>query len=587
MVGDGQRPAGRTLRAAQDEAGVPPGVWKGRGLAAVGLRAGDVVTERQAELLLGEGRHPGADRIERERLEAGDTPAKARRATVLGRPIEHNQSPETEEAKERTPWLAMDLVFRAPSTVHIAWALMDGETRLVLELCQDIARDKTLAWLEDAVAQIRWKAGGKQRKPIRDGLIVAVFRHYESRAAESRPLLHDHAVVSIRARRPDPAGTWGNLSADSMLANIVAADTLYTLLFMEEVSARLGWTWEPREVTPGRRPVMEIAGIDQRLIGWQSTRRQQIEDALPVLVAAYEERQGHPPGTRAAYALACQAADQTRRPKRRELRSLAELRAAWRESAARAYGADVVAGLAERARAAAAAIWARVRPIVDVALAAVNVAAVVSVMRGGFKHHHLLAEARRHLAYVLRGRPHRPGLDEEIVQAAIDGYTRPASRRMLTADLRALYPHDTGDQDVLRALTRKRSATPYERARLAAVALTARVHALRRADRLSSRTRPRTMTVPTAPSPRPSLRPGRRAGRDLEPMTDVAAVELTSPTLEAAAAEMAARLQAGIRERAAARRPAPQPAPATDPPRHAQQPVQPPPGRTPPTGGIA
>ncbi|WP_327281011.1 MULTISPECIES: hypothetical protein [unclassified Streptomyces] len=64
-------------------------------------------------------------------------------------------------------------------------------------------------------------------------------------------------------------------------------------------------------------------------------------------------------------------------------------------------------------------------------------------------------------------------------------------------------------------------------------------------------------------------------------------VEQTRRTLEAAAAEMAARLQAGIRERAAARRPSPQPAPATSPPPHAQQPVQPVPGRTTPTGGIA
>ncbi|MFG2878873.1 MobF family relaxase [Streptomyces sp. NPDC048337] len=579
MVGDGRRPAGKPLRAAQEEAGVPPGVWKGRGLAAVGLAAGDVVTERQAELLLGEGRHPDADRIECERLEAGDTPAKARRATVLGRPIEHNQSPETEEAKQRTPWLGMGLVFRPPSTAHIAWALTDDETRLVLELCQDIARDKTLAWLEDAVAEIRWKSGGKNRARVRDGLIVAVFRHYESRAVESRPLLHDHAVVSIRARRPD--GTWGNQTADALMTHIVAADALYTLHFMEQVSARLGWAWEPREVTPGRRPVMEIAGIDRRLIGWQSTRRQQIEDALPVLTAEYEARQGHPPGEQAAYALACQAADQTRRPKRKELRSLSQLRAAWRESATQAYGADVVDRLAARARAAAAAIWARVRPVVDVALAAVNVAAVVYVMRGGFKHHHLLAEARRHLSYALRGRPHRPGLDEEIVQAAIDGYTRPASRRMMTADLRALYPHDTEDQAVLRALTRKRAASPYERARLAAAALTARVHALRRADRLNSRPRSHTVAVPATLN----SRLGRRAGRDLEPTTDVAAVELTRRTLEAAVAEMAAWLQAGVRERAAAPRPSPKSAAA--PPPSAQQPVQPAPGRTPPTGGIA
>ncbi|MFE4995482.1 relaxase domain-containing protein [Streptomyces mirabilis] len=145
MVGDGYRPAGKPLRAAQDEAGVPPGVWRGQGLAAVGLTAGDVVTERQAELLLGEGRHPDSDRIERELLAEGKSPAQARRATVLGRPIEHNQSPKTDKAKERTPWLGMDLTFRPPPTAHIAWALMDDERRRVLELCQDISLDKTLS----------------------------------------------------------------------------------------------------------------------------------------------------------------------------------------------------------------------------------------------------------------------------------------------------------------------------------------------------------------------------------------------------------------------------------------------------------
>ncbi|MEU3092271.1 TraA protein [Streptomyces massasporeus] len=44
MVGDGHRPAGTPLRAAQDEADAPPGVWKGGCLAAVGLKDGDVVT---------------------------------------------------------------------------------------------------------------------------------------------------------------------------------------------------------------------------------------------------------------------------------------------------------------------------------------------------------------------------------------------------------------------------------------------------------------------------------------------------------------------------------------------------------------
>ncbi|MEU6688290.1 hypothetical protein [Streptomyces sp. NPDC046832] len=120
---------------------------------------------------------------------------------------------------------------------------------------------------------------------------------------------------------------------------------------------------------------------------------------------------------------------------------------AWRDSAIRAYGAGAVDRLAERAR---------VRPVVDIALAAVEVVAVVYVMRGALKRHHLLAEVRRYLSYVLRGRPHQAGLDDQIVQTVVDDCTRPASRRMMTADLRALYPRDTEDQAVLRLLTRKR-----------------------------------------------------------------------------------------------------------------------------------
>jgi hypothetical protein len=113
----------------------------------------------------------------------------------------------------------------------------------------------------------------------------------------------------------------------------------------------------------------------------------------------------------------------------------------------RSFGACTVYRLAERARAAAATVWARVRPVVDTVLAAIDVAAVVDVMRGAFKRHHLLAEARRYLSYVLGGRPHQPGLDEQIV---VDDCTRPVGRRMITADLRALYPRDAEDQAVLR-----------------------------------------------------------------------------------------------------------------------------------------
>lgn len=58
VVGDGHRPARTPLRKAQEEAGVPAGRWMGRGLAALGLSAGEEVTEQQLRNLFGEqGRH--------------------------------------------------------------------------------------------------------------------------------------------------------------------------------------------------------------------------------------------------------------------------------------------------------------------------------------------------------------------------------------------------------------------------------------------------------------------------------------------------------------------------------------------------
>jgi hypothetical protein len=89
-----------------------------------------------------------------------------------------------------------------------------------------------------------------------------------------------------------------------------------------------------------------------------------------------------------------------------------------------AAGAHLIDSLLERARAAGDAIRARVAAVVDVGLAAVAVTATVFVMNkdGYFHRRHLLAEARRHLALVQRGRRREPGLDEWIVDAALAEY---------------------------------------------------------------------------------------------------------------------------------------------------------------------
>ncbi|MFD9286472.1 hypothetical protein ACFWD7_56930 [Streptomyces mirabilis] len=92
--------------------------------------------------------------------------------------------------------------------------------------------------------------------------------------------------------------------------------------------------------------------------------------------------------------------------------------------------------------------------------------------------------------------------------------------------------------------------------------------------------------MPAAPRSRlRPLRTDRKAGRVPEQATDVAAMDQTRRTFEAAA-KMAAKLTDGVRDRAVARGPRPQPTAPAAPPTHTQQPgAQPPPGRT--TGGVA
>ncbi|MEU3901921.1 MobF family relaxase [Streptomyces sp. NPDC045251] len=433
VVGDGRRPARTPLRAAQEQAGVPAGRWMGRGLAVLGLAPGEEVTEAQLRNLFGErGRHPYADRIETDRLAAGDSPKKAYRAGALGR---------------RVTVTGVDFVFRPQPTIYLLWAFGDDETRRVIEAAHERAIERVLEWIEDEVAVIRYGKDGIYRVRPPGGLVAARFRHYEARSG--RPLLHDHLMVSVKGQRLD--GKWGSIHTTALHENTVAASALYNELVASEVCEALGLATEPRTVTPGRRPVMEIAGVPHELIRWTSRRSDQIAACLTELEHEYVtavDDDGEPlflpvVSERARAKLNAIAARKTRPPKQ-SARPLAQLRAWWKVSAILTSGvaADVITSLLEYARAAAAAIRARVAAVVDIALAAVDVAATVFVMNEGGRFHrrHLLAEARRHLALVLRGRRRDPGLDDQVVAAAISTHcldiTEPKTVRGLEAGYR-------------------------------------------------------------------------------------------------------------------------------------------------------
>ncbi|WTB27298.1 relaxase domain-containing protein [Streptomyces virginiae] len=407
VVGDGRRPARMPLREAQEQAGVPVGRWMGRGLAVLGLAPGEEVTEAQLRNLFGErGRHPYADRIEADRLAKGASPKKAFKAGALGR---------------RVMVTGVDFVLRPQPTIYLLWALGDEETRLVIEAAHERAIVRVLEWIEDEVAVIRYGKDGIYRVRPPGGLVAARFRHYEARSG--MPLLHDHLLLSVKGQRLD--GKWGSIHTLALHENTVAASALYNELVAAEVCETLGLATEPRTVTPGRRPVMEIAGVPHELIRWTSRRSDQIaacmEDLEHEYVTAVKDDgtlKFLPVVSERARAKLNQIAARKTRPPKQKTRPLAQLRVWWKTSAILTSGvaADIITSLLEYARVAAAAIRARVAAVLDV----VDVAATVFVMNGGGRFHrrHLLAEARRHLALVLRGRRRDPGLDEEIVAAA-------------------------------------------------------------------------------------------------------------------------------------------------------------------------
>ncbi|MEU3879606.1 MobF family relaxase [Streptomyces californicus] len=468
--GDGLRPVGQSLKAAQEAAGLPRGRWRGRGLAALGLTEGAEVSERQMELAFGQGRHPDADRIERRLLDDGADPAAARRATVLGQPIEEI------EARKQRPLLALDFTFRPQASLTVLWALGDAHTRRVIEGAHERAVAQALRWLEDDVAETRWASGrGRARTPA---LVVAAFRHFDNR--DGAPLLHEHCLILNRVQRPDTGGepTWGALDTTRLYQHVVAAGTLYTLTMTTEVCEELGLATAPREVTPGLRPVMEIAGVDSELIAWSATRRQRIEDVLEGLTYTYAQQHGRLPGEKARHGLGWQAAQDTR-PEKKTPRPLEQLLARWRSSALAKVGKQMLDGLLHRCRAVGKAIRARVDPHVDVTLAAVDVAAVVFTVRRTFARRHILAEARRHLLETLRGRAPSPGLDDHITDRALADHTHRTTGiqpgRRAPAPGQIFYTADFPEPDWwwIAGTDGKppRESSRYERARVASLAV--------------------------------------------------------------------------------------------------------------------
>jgi DNA primase catalytic core len=385
------------LGAYYSEKGEAPGVWMGRGLAAVpDFPLGDRVTEAQMVALFGEGRHPNADQIERAAQLAGKDPQQVDQASRLGAPYriheqanvfhrrsagafrDHNTAlglpadtpvPADERARIRTELASAmfvetygrppadarelsghlarisrqattavagyDLTFSPVKSVSTLWAIAPPEVAAVIEQAHADAVADTLTWLEDHATYTRTGRNGVAQVEVR-GLIAAAFTHRDSRAGD--PDLHTHVAVSNKVQTRD--GRWLALDGRLLYKNNVTASERYNTRLQALLTERLGVRFADRPgADPNKRPVREIVGVDGELPRLWSSRRASIDTRRAALSAEFQADHGRPPTPKEAVSLAQRANLETRQRKHQP-RSYAEQRAAWHAEALAVLGGE-------------------------------------------------------------------------------------------------------------------------------------------------------------------------------------------------------------------------------------------------------
>ena len=375
--------------------GESPGRWLGRGATGLpGFPAGPLISEAQMVALFGQGRHPDAARIEADLIAAGTGVAAARAVTRLGSPyrvrtgstafrvelairfegwnasaglprdwpiaegerarirtelgvelftVEFGRSPA--DARELSGFLARaarlqstavagyDLTFTPVKSVSALWPVASAADAQLIEACHTQVVAETVGWLEDTAVFSRLGRNGVRQVDVH-GLIVAAFVHRDSRAGD--PNLHTHVAVSNKVQTLD--GQWVALDGRPVHKFAVAASERYNTRLEALLTDRLGVRFVERPGTePGKRPVREIIGVDQRLAAAWSARRASIDVRRAELAGRFQVEHGRSPGPIEAIKLAQQATLETRQAKHAP-RSYAEQRSAWQAEARRVLG---------------------------------------------------------------------------------------------------------------------------------------------------------------------------------------------------------------------------------------------------------
>ena len=271
-LGEGERVVGR---------------WQGAGAEALGL--GEQVHAGELASLLA-GAHPetgellGRRFVARSRLVAVTDPRTGER--VLAR----------QQLEEVGGW---DLVFAAPKSVSLAYALGGDAVRSEVLAAHEAAVTAALGLLERHAAYVRRGRNGVILEPAA-GIVVARFDHELARRVEhadgtvtTDPHLHTHCALLGKALSRD--GGWRALRHPLIIGEWQKPlGAAYRAHLRAEVTERLGWAWAPLD----ERGFSELAGWSTEVLSEMSQRRRQVERHLEQVWGTTEDLTGYQ--TRAA-----------------------------------------------------------------------------------------------------------------------------------------------------------------------------------------------------------------------------------------------------------------------------------------------
>lgn len=211
-------------------------------------------------------------------------------------------------------------------------------------------------------------------------------------AALSPHLLRACVVVANKVRTVLD-GRWRSLDGRPVFASRTALSAHYDALLADRLSRELGIEWEMRQRGPDRNPRWEIVGGGDDLIAEFSSRTREIEVKKDELIAEYIARHGRQPSGKVIVELRAQATLATRQPK--EIRSLADLTAGWRQRAADRLGTEPTAWSQALLGGGGQPLTSQDVPLAAVEAIARDVVSAVSVKRAVWTHWNLMAEASR------------------------------------------------------------------------------------------------------------------------------------------------------------------------------------------------